>query len=67
MLAEGLAERRRAVALASERHVDAPERERQRLAEVAHDDLQPRIGIEHAGEHQAYALRRRLHGEAPGR
>ncbi len=34
---------------------------------MAQDDLQLRIGVEHAGQHHAHALRRGLHGEAPGR
>src|SRR5512145_2682827 len=48
MLAEGVAKRSLAIALARERHVDAPQRERERLAEVAENDLEPRIGLEHA-------------------
>ena len=67
MLAEGLAERRRAIALSPECHVDAPERERQRFAEVAHDDLQPGIGIEDSRQDEAYSLRRGFHGKSPGR
>ena len=42
--------RRRAVALALQRHVDAPQRERQRLTEMAEDDLESRIGVEDTGE-----------------
>src|SRR5437660_5195884 len=62
VLVKGVAKGALAVALPAERHVDAPERKRQRFAEMPHDDFQSRIGVEDAREHEAYALRRCLHG-----
>ena len=52
MLAESIAERRGELALPAKSHVDAPQRERQRFAEVPEDDLQARVGIEDAADDQ---------------
>ena len=46
--------------------IDAPHQERQRLAEMAEDDLELRMLLEHAGQHHADRRRRGLHREAPG-
>src|SRR6185503_9889747 len=66
-LAERVSEWRGAVALAAERHVDAPQVEGQAFAEVAEDDLEARVGFEHAGQDQPDSLGRGLDAEAPGR
>src|SRR5436190_4883819 len=67
MIAKCVAESALAIALARERHVDAPGGKGQRLAQMPEDDLKPGILLEHAREHEANALRRRLHGESPSR
>ena len=66
MLAKGVAEPGRRDAVAREAHVDAPQQERQPLAEMAEDDLEPRIRVEHAAQDQPDALRRGLDREPPG-
>src|SRR5579885_889372 len=66
MLAEHVAEPARAGAVAGQRHVDAPQQKWQPLAEMAEDDLEPRILIEGAAEDQPDALGRGLDGKAPG-
>src|SRR3954467_9127266 len=66
VVAERFAERALAIALACERHVNAPGGKGQRFAQMAEDDLQPGILLEHAREHQANALRCRFHREPPG-
>src|SRR5262245_50086988 len=64
--AEGLAEAYRRRARAGERVIDAPHQERQRLPEMAEDDLEPGIGLEHPAEHKPDRLRRRFDRVAPG-
>src|SRR5712672_3218610 len=66
MLAERVAEPVRPGPVAHQGHVDAPQQEGQALTEMAEDDLEPGIGVEHAAQHQPDALRRGLHREAPG-
>jgi hypothetical protein len=46
--------------------IDAPDQERQGLAEMAEHDLEPRIGVEHAAEHHADRQGRGFHRVAPG-
>ena len=46
--------------------VDAGERERQALAAVAQDDLEVRVAVEEARDHEAERVHRRLGREAPG-
>src|SRR5262249_61849310 len=64
MLSEGVGEARAAADM-SEKPVTAPQRERNGLAEVAEDDFQPRIGIEHAADNEADGRNGSLGGEAP--
>src|SRR5262245_11638545 len=64
-MAEIIDERMVQVAGARERHVDAPQQERQAFAEMAENDLQFGIGVEYPAEHHAHALRCRLDGVAP--
>src|SRR5229473_7879248 len=66
MLAEGVAKPVRPGAVAHQGHVDPPQQEGQALAEMAEDDLQSGIGVEHAAQHEPDALGRGLHREAPG-
>ena len=46
--------------------IDAPHQERQRLPEMAENDLEPGIGLEHPAEHEPDRLRRRFDRVAPG-
>src|SRR6516162_4464704 len=63
---EGLAETYRPGAWTGERVIDAPHQERQRLPEMAENDLEPGIGLEHPAEHEPDRLRRRFDRVAPG-
>ena len=49
-----------------ERLVDPPQQERQRLAEMAKNDLQIGMLVKHAAQDQPKRVRRSLHGETPG-
>src|SRR6516162_2063139 len=64
--AEGLAEAHRLRAWTGERVIDAPHQERQRLPEMAENDLESGIGLEHPAEHEPERLRRRFDRVAPG-
>src|SRR6202040_1461733 len=66
VLAECIPKALAAFAVSRQAHVDAPEIKRQALAEVAENDFQTGIGVEHAAQHQANALRCGLDREAPG-
>src|SRR5215813_15471685 len=57
--AEGLAEAQRLRTRTGERLINAPHQERQRLPEMAENDLEPGIGVEHPAEHQPDRVRRR--------
>ena len=64
MRAEDVAERLAAVA-AAQSVADAPQVEGQPFAQMAHDDLEARIGVEHPAQYEADTLRRGFHREAP--
>jgi hypothetical protein len=45
--------------------IQAMHGERQTLAEMADDDLELRVRVEHGGEHDAQEVTARIDGEAP--